>query len=825
MWKNYLMIAWRNLWRRKLISILYISGLGIALLCVMFIGIYVHHESSFNNFLPDVKQIYRINVDGKMGPEEFLTGGTPPPVGMVLEENIPEVKGYTRMYLNSPGYVTYLEGRDKKVFKESRLFSVDSNFLQFFKFRILEGSQETSLQHPHSVVLTSSVAKRYFGNQSAIGKELQLDEWSKPFMVTAVLEDLPSNSSLQFDMLIPNSANPLVQRFDWSWVWLQMSTFVQLEASAANPTAIAAIEGKLPAMVKVQAAGAFDRIGKPYDEFIANGGRWDLQLQAMEDIHLGSGGIYSQHITHGNATTVNAFILTAFLIMLMACINSMNLCTAQALRRSKEVGVKKVLGSARQQLIAQFLVEAFLYNLFAVSLAVLLMALLIPSFNELTGKTFKIDDFMTAGHVLAIGLLVLTTTLFSGLYPAFYQSAFRPMSILNRNVNPNHIFSEKTTRNGLVVFQFMISTALIIFSIVVFKQIQYTNEVNLGFDKEHVLILDQIEKIGGDQQALAEEFRRLPDIQKVSLSTGVPTKDVKQDFYVPVPSELGKTLVKDIALSSYMVDDQFMSTMGMQLMHGRDFSEEFMDVSSVILNETAVRQIGWDPSTVVGNLIQYPGNGNQTFKVIGVVKDFNIESLHSEIMPFALFHFSSKTYYPRQLFISLRLEKGNIYRTLQDIEQKWGILVPDQAYQATFLDEEIESLYQADQRAGYTFWIFTLLAILIGCIGLFGLVTATVEQRIREIGVRKVMGASIIHIVRMLSQDFIKLVLIALFIASPLAWWAMDLWLQQFAYKVDVHFGYFILAFLIAVLFSFPTILFQTWKAAVSNPVEALRSE
>ncbi|WP_143960308.1 ABC transporter permease [Litoribacter populi] len=825
MWKNYLKIAWRNLFRNRLTSILYVSGLGIALLCVMFIGIYVHHEKSFDQFLPEADLIYRVNIDGKMGPEEFVGGNTPPPVGKALVNNFPEVADYTRLYLNSPEYVSFQDGTDNKIFMETRMFSVDTNFLSFFQFQMLEGDVNSSLIHPYSVVLTESTAKKYFGNQSALGKELHFDEWSKPFLVTAVLEDLPSNSSIQFDLLIPNEANPVVQRFDWSWVWLQMNTFVKLHPESANPETVAKIEAKLPSIVKLLAAGAFERIGKPFDEFIANGGRWDLLLQPMEDIHLGSSGIFSNQISHGNATTVNAFIFTALLILVMACINCMNLTTAKAIRRSKEVAVKKVLGSARQQLIGQFLVEAALFSFLASVTAIFMMVYLLPFFNQLTGKPFLINDLFTTGHLLAFLGLFLVTSLFSGLYPAFYLSGFRPMTIFKRNSNPSSIFSEQTARNGLVVFQFVISTALIISSIVIFKQIQYANQMNLGFDKEQVLLLNQVEKAGGSQAVLTEELRQMAGIQNASLSTGVPGKNTYGDFYMPMTSEDETDLVKDLALGSFMVDEQYVTTMGMELLFGRDFSLDFNDSTSVILNETAIWHIGWTPESAVGNYIQYPGNRNQMFEVIGVVKDFNTESLHSQIMPFGLFHFSSKSYYPRQLFITLRLEKGNLTPILESIEDKWGTIVSTQPYDATFLDDEIEAMYQSDRRAGFTFWLFTVLAVLIGCIGLFGLVMATIEQRVREIGVRKVLGASEFHIVGILSKDYVKLVICAILIASPLAWFAMEYWLEQFAYKVEIQIGYFVLAFLVAIIFSFPTILVQTWRAAMSNPVDSLKSE
>jgi putative ABC transport system permease protein len=825
MLKNYFKIAWRNIFRNKLTSMLYVSGLGIALLCVMFIGIYVHDEKIYDNFLPDADLIYRVNLDGKMGPEEFYGGNTPPPVGKALLENFPEVAEFTRLYLNSPEYVSILKGAEKKIFMENRMFSVDSNFLAFFQFQVLEGDSQSSLRHPNSVVLTETTAKKYFGDQSALGKELIFDEWSRPFTVTAVVDDLPTNSSIQFDLLIPNEANPAVKRFDWSWVWLQMNTFVKLHPESANPETVAGIETKLPEMVKLLAAGAFERVGKPFDEFIANGGRWDLLLQPMKEIHLGSDGIFSNQISHGNATTVNAFIFTALLILLMACINCMNLTTAKALRRSKEVGVKKVLGSARKQLIGQFMVESMLFGFLATVLAIFLMVFLLPVFNQLTGKSFLVNDLLTSGHILALLGLFLVTSLFSGLYPAFYLSGFRPMTIFKRNANPNSIFSEQTARNGLVVFQFVISTALIISSIVIYQQIQYANQMDLGFDREQVLLLNQVEKTGNSQAVLTEELRQMGGIQNASLSTGVPGNNAFGDFYVPMPSEDGTALLKDLALASFMVDEQYVSTMGMELLYGRDFSLDFNDSTSVILNETAVRQIGWTPETAVGNYIQYPGNRNQLFEVVGVIKDFNTESLHTEIMPFALFHFSSKSYYPRQLYISMRLEKGDMIQTLENIEKKWKTIVSDQPYEATFLDEEIEAMYQSDKKAGFTFWVFTVLAVLIGCIGLFGLVMATIEQRVGEIGVRKVLGASEFHIVGILSQDYVKLIIIAILISSPLAWWAMDYWLEQFAYKVEIQIGYFGLAFLVAILFSFPTILIQTWRAALSNPVESLKAE
>ncbi|MGK6351541.1 ABC transporter permease [Parapedobacter sp. DT-150] len=823
--KTHLKTAWRNLIRHRLNSFIYIAGLAIALLCVVFIGIYIEDERSFDRFLPDADRIYRVNLDGKMGPEEFVAGNTPPPVGKALSDNFPEVTDYTRLYLCNPENISYTGNAQKKMFTETRLFSVDSNFLSFFQYRLLEGDATTSLQHPYSVVLTARTAKKYFGNEPAIGKRLQFDEWSEPFVVTGVLEDLPSNSSLQFDLLMPNSAMPPVERFSWSWVWLQMNTFVKLNAPSANPETVANMERKFPSMVRQLAAGAFERIGKPFDEFLKNGGRWNLLLQPLTDVHLGSTDIYSSHITHGNPTAVRIFAATALLILVLACINAMNLATAQALRRSKEVGVKKVLGSARKQLMMQFLVESALFSLLAIVIAVLLVCGLLPSFNQLTGKSFSMASILTMQHVWALLTLLIVTALLSGLYPAVYLTRFKPAAIFKSNANPASIFSERLIRDGLVVFQFAISTTLIIASIIIYQQLRYTNEADLGFDKEHVLLLNQVEKIGPANQPLTAELRGIPGIQSASLSTGVPSKSSFGDFYVPEPTAQAPDVVKDIPLNSFMADEHFTATMGMDMVFGRAFSPDFNDSTSVILNETAVRQIGWTPETAVSKHLQYPGNGNQRFEVIGVVRDFNSESLHTSIMPFALFHFSSKTFYPRQLYIAVRLEAGQYQQTLQHLKDRWQAFTTAVPYNATFMDDELEALYRADQQAGFTFGIFTLLSVLIGCIGLFGLVTATTARRVKEIGIRKVLGASVSSVVTLLSKDFVKLVLIAIVIASPVAWWAMNQWLADFAYRIDIEWWTFVVAGLGAITIALLTVGWQAIRVAIANPVESLRDE
>lgn len=825
MLKNYLTIAWRNLFKQKLNSWLFISGLALALMCVLFIGVYVQDEQGYDQFFEGSEYVYRVNIDGKMGPEEFLGGTTPPPVGKALVDNFPEIEEFTRVYKSSPENVSYSKGEDTKVFSETNLYSVDSNFLSFFPYQILSGNVKTGLSDPYSIVLTETTAQKYFGDEEPIGKELQLDEWSKPFNVTAVLADLPSNSSLQFDLLIPNSANPVIERFEWSWVWLQMTTFVKLNPESTNPDLVSKIEEKLPSMVKLFAAGAFDRIGKPFDEFLANGGRWNLQLQPLEEVHLGSSEIFSAHISHGNPTIVKAFLFIGWLILAIACINCMNLTTANALRRSKEVGVKKVLGSSRMTLTVQFLIESSLFSFLAMVIGILLFYGFLPAFNQLTGKAFLINDFTNWNYFLTITALWVLTTLCSGLYPAFYLSSIAPMSIFRKNAQAGSLFSKQFTRNGLVVFQFAISTTLIISSLVIYKQLRYAQDLNMGFDREQVLLVSQVEKLGKSDESLLEELRGLSGIKSASLSTGVPSKYSFGDFYVPEPSDKSPDVIKDIALGSFQVDDFFIKTLGFELLYGRSFSEDFNDSTSVVLNETAVKQIGWTPDTAVGNHIVYPGNRNQRFEVIGVIRDFNNESLHSPIMPFAFFHFSSKTFYPRQLYVSLRLHEGNAANTYESVASRWNELSPEVPLQMSFLNDEIDALYREDKKAGVTFGVFTLLAVLIGCIGLFGLIAATTARRIKEIGVRKVMGATTLQLVQLLSWDFIKLVLLAILLACPVAYWAMGTWLENFAYQTEISWWIFMVAGLLSLAIAWLTVSLQAIKSALANPSDSLRSE
>lgn len=820
--KNYIKIAWRNIARNKVNSFINIAGLAIGMACVILILLYVQDEVQYDRFFKDANRIYQVNLNGKMGGEEFLTSNTPPPVGKSLVDAFPEIETYTRIY--RPGDVVVRSGEKgaENFFAERKVFGVDSNFLQVFDYRLLKGSAATCLLQPNSVVVTETIAKKYFGNAEAIGKIVLLDDDRKPFVVTGVLRDLPAQSTFDFDVLRPMASYPVVKRFNWSWVWLQVDTYVKLRSNTpSDAAAIQTLQAKFPAMVQQQAATAFQRIGQPLDELKKKGGKWDLQLQPFTSIHLYSAAVNGRHTTLSDIKYVRIFSFIALFIIILACVNFMNLSTAQSAKRAKEVGIRKVLGSVRGQLVKQFLSEAFVYSISASVIALLLVIILLQPFNSLSGKELSLHLLSTPWFWSLFVALVLLTGVVAGSYPAFYLTSFKPVAVLKGKLARTSIGS-LFIRNGLVVFQFTVSTALIICTMIVFQQLQYTRSKNLGLDKGNVIVIANSNRLAQNEEAFKNAISAFPEVAGASISTSVPTKFLFGDMYVPEPAA-GQQVAKDLSLSSFMVDDDFVPTLALQMADGRNFSKEFNDSASVILNEAAVQQIGW--TNAVGQFLQYPGNGNQRFKVIGVVKDFNVASFRAEVEPFALFHSSSKTYDLGKSTVIAKVKGDDLSGTIAKIEKEWKSLTPDTPFDYSFLDTDFEALYDSDKRMGTVFGLFTFLSIFVGCLGLFGLAAYTAERRTKEIGIRKVLGASVQGLVALLSKDFIRLIVIAFVIASPLAWYFMNKWLQDFAYRINIEWWVFAAAALIALVIAFFTISSQAIKAAVANPVKSLRTE
>lgn len=825
MFKNYLKHSWRNIKRNKVNSFIHIAGLSIGMACVILIVMYVQDELSYDKFFADSSHIFQVNMTTMDNGTEVTTGGnTAPAVGPSLVAEYPEIESYARIYRPMDVMVRYKEdNKAETFFTEHRLMAVDSNFLQVFNYRFIQGDAATCLQKPGNVVITEQTARRYFGNENAIGKVLQFDVDRKPFVVTAVLKDIPSQSSFQFDVLAPIAAYPEVKKRSWNWFWLQVNTYVKLKPTAAvDKASIARLQSKFTSMVKKYA------FAKPwsgtYDDFVKKGGKMAYSLLPFTDVHLYANGLTvpARLTTLGDIKHIYIFSAIALFIIILACVNFINLSTAQSSKRAKEIGIRKVLGSLRVQLIKQFLFEALLYSFISLIIAFAIVLLLLPSFNGIAGKPLSFLSIFTGNIWLyAVGLCAFTG-LAAGIYPALYLTSFNPVAVLKGL----KLFSNNTgnnfLRNGLVVFQFSISIALIICTAIVFKQLQYTQEKDLGLNKENVIVLANTKRLGSNEEIFRQQLTKQPFVMSSTVSSSIPTQANFGDGYVPEQMGDDKPLVSDVGLSSFMVDEHFIPTYNLKVLQGRNFSNEFNDSASVVINEAAAKLIGW--KNPVGKYLQYPGN-DQRFKVIAVVKDFNIASLRELVEPFALFYTTSKTYTIASSYISVRVQPGDMAKYLGSIETAWKSIAPATPFDYNFLDSDFDALYRNEQRMGAVLAVFTVLSIFVACLGLFGLSVYTAERRIKEIGIRKVLGASVQSVVTLLSKDFLRLVLLSSIIAFPAAWFAMSKWLQDFAYRVSIGWQVFIAAALGAVFIALATISFQALKAALANPVKSLRTE
>ena len=825
MLKSYFLLAWRNIRRNKVSSIINTAGLSISIAAALLIIIFIRYELSYDRFHKDAGRIFQVTLNGNMNGQEFFGGNTPPPIGQALYSNIPEIESFTRFYKTNDLVVRYANNsNDLRYFTEKNVLGADSNFLTLFSFPVKEGSPATALLKPGSVVLTEAMAIKYFGAENALGKTLLLGGERKPFVVTAVLKNVPAASSVQFDFLIPMADNPVVKRMGWSWVWRLMVTYVKLRSNIdAGAASVKQIESKFPAVVRVQAASGFSRIGKPFDEFIKKGGKWDFHLLPLTRIHLYANAYNMPWLANvSDSKYIWIFSCVALFILILACVNFMNLSTAQASKRAKEIGIRKVMGSVRRQLIFQFLAESFVYVIISAVAAFGIVLLLIKPFSIIASIPVGAEQIINY-FILGVSLLLIVTVgLLAGIYPAFYMTKFAPVSVLKGNDITKSGKGNTMFRNGLVVFQFAVSTIIIICTLVVYHQLQYFQKTDLGFTKENVVVISSTNRLGKSEESFRQTISQLPGVRAASVTSSIPTGSLFGDSYVPEPGGNDLPQTKELDLNSFLVDDQFVPALQIRLTQGRNFSREFADSSSVIINEQAARQIGWKHP--IGKWLTYPGGDGTRFQVIGIMHDFNVVSLQFPIEAFALFYTSSKTYDLGVTDIIVRLD-GDPRKPLEAMNNTWKTFVSGEPFDYNFLDASFDRQYRSEQRLGTLFTLFAGLSVFIACLGLFGLSVYIAERRTKEIGIRKVLGASEKRLVALLSKDFLQLMLLAVVIAFPLAWWAMDNWLQSFAYRIKMSWTDFILAATATLCVALFTVSFQAIRAAMANPVKSLRAE
>ena len=819
---NHIKVAIRSFRRQTFFSLVNVSGLGVGLAACWLIGMYVYYERSFDEFLPDADRICSVTLDFKMGGEEGKTTNTPPPLGPRLAADYPEIELTARTFnLGSTIVRRSISGDEPLQFNETAAMAVDSSFLKLFGFPMKEGSY-SALNKSGNLVLTETSAQKYFGDKSPVGQALEVN--GRVFTISGVVKKLPSTSSVQFDFLLPMNDFHVVENFSWSWIWLQVDTWAKFKTKPTQET-LASLEAKFPSMIRKYAPAAYERIGQDFLKQIEKGDRLDVKLIPLKALHLNADGFYSRLTTLGDKQQVNIFAIVGGLILLLACMNFINLSTARSVKRSREVGIRRALGSDKNILVGQFLTESLIFSFIAMLLAFVLTSLALPFFNKLTGLRLSNSDLYSYQILPFVLLMPVITGFACGLYPAFYFSRSKSIGI-SQITGSAATGRHALFRNGLVVFQFSVSMVIMLGTFVVYQQLQFATNVSPGLKRENVLIIENARHLGNAsaKESFRQQLAQIPGILTTSYTTYLPSQGSFGDYYEPEQGDQKHEVAKSVLLSSFMTDVHFIPTLGIEIIAGRNFlSNTGSDSTSVILNEAAVKAMGWENG--LGKWMRYPGNRNQRFQVVGVMKNFYNGSVKLAIEPVALFNESSKSYQTWDSNVAVRLMPGSEKAVIQKVQTLWKAAVPNAPFQHDFLDSSFSRLYLSEAKTSKVLSVFTGLALFIGCLGLFALAAFTAEQRTKEIGIRKVLGASVFALVNLLSKDFLKLVLIAIAVATPLAWYAMTKWLQNYMYRIAVSWEIFAVAAVISIVIALLTISFQSVKAALMNPVKSLKAD
>lgn len=808
MFTNNLKLSFRHLFREKLYSMINIIGFAIGIASCILILMYVHYETSYDKFYPNSDRIYRIYLSSMMNGQDSKSAKISVPVGPTVKQDFPEVEAYCR--LANLGYPVIRYG--EKAFSEERWYTSDPGIVDVFSLSFIDGDPATALTEPNSVVLTESMVRKYFGSEDPMGKLLNANN-QRDFKVTGIIEDVPPNSHIHYDFLA--SIATYQQRFNpQNWFDDRFYTYILLK------------EGTDPNQLEEKFHGMVLKYMGPLVQMILNtcleslfeaGARYDLKLQPITDIHLRS-NLEFEVETNGDARYVTIFSVIAIFILLIACINFMNLATARSAKRAREVGVRKTFGSNRLNLVTQFLTESISLTLIAVILSMVIVRLILPWYSNLLNIDFHLKYFSNVSIVTSLAAFTFLIGILAGLYPAFFLSSFRPIKVLKANSTLGQ--SKSILRNGLVLMQFIITILLFSGTLIVNKQIRYMQNKKLGFDKDKILIIEKSDDLGSRIHAFTENLRKSPDILNVSNSVNLFGEDLGNDGYRRDEGPVGDILT----VTEIQADAHFAETVGLQLTMGRYLIPgSTADSSACLINESAVSLLGYnDP--IGRRIFEISGGPDQhiPYTISGVVKDFHYTSLHHQIQPLLI-----KINQRRQIgrYTAVRIETRDIPKTLAFIQQEWKKLIPDQAFEYRFMDEHFAQLYRAEQQTRQLVSVFSTLAIFIASLGLFGMASFITEQRTKEIGIRKTMGASISQIYCLLCSDIVKLIVLASLVSLPLSYFLMTKWLQNYAYQIHYDLYGFLLAGTLALLIALLTISQIVINAARKNPVDSLKYE
>ena len=805
MFKNYFKTAMRNLFRNRLYSLINLIGLAIGLASCLMIWLWVQDELSYDRFHTNAGRIYRVErkFDFRdMHGQEPITGGT---YGPALVSDYPEIEDFVRLHRNELSIKSH-----RNIFFKQQLIFADNSIFDIFDFQLEDGDPETALTQPKSLVLTRANALKYLGTEDAVGKSITVD-WRGTlvdFQITGILKEVPRNSHVRFDVLASLSSYPPEQMNTW------FSNFLYTYVLVREGTDINDMESKFSSLFTKYMEADFAKIIGPETDI---NDVFQLKMIPLLDIHLHP-ALEFEIEPQGSLSSVYIFSFIAVLILLIACINFMDLSTARANKRAREVGVRKTVGAKKRQLQGQFLGESVLFAFFALLLAVVLIRLFIPVFNLISGKLLSMGTLFHAGNLFILIGITLAAGLLAGLYPSFYLTRFDPSIVLKGGTQSGT--GRSVFRRSMVLIQFVISITLIIGTLIIYKQMNFIQRKSLGFDKENVILLSAESKaIHQNIEVFRNTLTADPRIKSVAVSSNIPgsARFSETTYKRPDTGEIFPLIFMD-------VDYEFVDTYGFNVTHGRVFSKEFStDIDgAIMLNQAAAREIGHTPEEAVGKkLLRFTDVDKfKELTIVGVVENFHFKSLHRVIEP-CLLELDPDDFD----IISARIMPGNISRTINFIQQKWEEVFPEEQFEYRFLDNRIQLLYKSEERMRRIFLIFAVLSIFVACLGLFGLAAFTAEERTKEIGVRKVLGASAVNILWLLGKEFSRWVIVANVIAWPIAYFVMKKWLQNFAYQTNIGLWSFVLAALLALIIALFTVSYQSVKAALTNPVDCLRYE
>lgn len=803
--ENYLKTAFRNLLRYKGFAAINIASLTIGIIGCLVIGLFVWDEWQFDKDIPGGENVYRIYEVRKDMNTTTYYSSVPPAFATFLKQQYPEVEVTSRMLMIGDKYL--VEVNENRNYEEKGWF-VDASFFQIFPFQMIEGNPNTALDAPSTIVLSQQMAQRYFGKESALGRTIKINK--EDFEVKGVFAPLPDHFHLDLSYLmsLPSAGLPK-ERMD-KWTWHQFYTYVRFKPGAN----VSLVQDKFQAHVKKEVKYDDTQV-----EFIP-------YFQALKDIHLQSANFSLDNAIRGNATYVRALSMIALFLLIIACFNFINLATARSFKRAKEIGIRKVVGAYRQQLIAQFIGETVLLSLFSMILATVAVLFIVPSLNHFTGKNIEFNPFTNPLLGLLLMVAGIIIGILAGIYPAMILSGFQPIKVLKSMKLAQSDFKGALLRKSLVVVQFALSVLLIVSTIIVYRQTQYFNNKDLGFDKEQVLTFPARGEVTSNIESFKDELRRLANVVSVTSGYGLPGDQFAGDG-VLVPGDNGD---QEYSVNLFIGDYDYIKTLGLRLIAGRDFSREMAtdESEAFIINETAVQTFGFKTAEqAIGHPLNWkewsPADSLKPIKkgkVIGVVKDFHYKSLHDKVSASVI------QLYPQVTFkVAVKLKTSDMRNSLAFIRSLWNKFSPGYPLDYKFLDESYGKMYKSEEKLGSLLWFFSIMAIVVGCMGLFALAALSAEEKTKEIGIRKVLGASVFQIMGLLSKSFLSLVLLACVIAVPVAWLAINKWLEDYAYRSPIEWWVFLLALLLTASVALLTISYQTIKAAVMNPVKALRTE